>query len=153
MIGSLSPSESRLVLRAVRVVWIGALCRLNPSLLQSRSAPHQVTWFSEGIWSDLFGIQVDRSVVWIAPSFGSLRRLHRVVWIAPSFGSLRRLDRSVVWIAPSFALLRRFDRSFFASESRHLDSHVVCITPSFGSLRRLLRRLHRSVVSIRVATF
>ena len=49
MIGSLSPSKSRLVLRAVRVVWIGALCRLNPSLWQSRSASHQVTWFSGGI--------------------------------------------------------------------------------------------------------
>ena len=42
--------------------------------------------------------RLDHSDIWIAPSlFGSFRRLDRfVVWIAPSFGSLRRLDRSAV---------------------------------------------------------
>ena len=66
MIGSLSPSESRLVVRAVRVVWNRALCcQGSPSCLDqsalsigseslavtvgSAVTPHQVTWFSGGI--------------------------------------------------------------------------------------------------------
>ena len=99
----------------------------------------------------------NRSVVWIAPSFGSpcpfdrsvaLRRLDRpVVWIAQSFGSLRRLDRSVIWIALTFGSLCPFflDRSAVwistsLFESPHcLDRPVVWFAPFFGSLRRLDR--------------
>ena len=94
---------------------------------------------------------MDRSVLffWIAPPFGSIRRcLNRpIVWIALSFGSLRFLDRSVVWIALSFGLLRCAPS---VASLRRLDRSVMWIAlsfgsfpdddvPSFGSLRRLDR--------------
>ena len=119
-----------------------------------------------------------RSVIWIAPSFGSLSRTslnpshgqnesglsHLVLissWIALLFG----LDRPVIWavpwsirlyIAPSFGSLRPLGRSVvwivpsFGSllTPRHLD--LSNESPSFGRLRC---RFDRSVVWIAPLSF